>query len=555
MVTKELIDYIRSEMSRGVPKDRIRDMLLKSEWDSKDIDEAEEVIADSPAVATKPAMTTVVTPVMPTTPVIEPISEPILKPISEPISVPEIKKLEVVSGTIHPVTSAKLLATLNAFQTKPAEKPRRSKSFLRKLLIPMIIFLTLISGGAVYGFYTGYLVPLSIIGGGVFQSVQEAKSATFDTTVTIDASAVKQETSSLNMLPGYSPNMSLTASGVYDISSSSNPTFSATVSLKAGTFSMSADTKLVSNIFYIKATDFPLVPFFDITTSKDTWLSLSTEGGEEQKNIFPLTTSPITNPLSLEGLTDEQKAHIATMLESAHVINVTKREKPEEIDGVPAYHVSFDLNLSNITQFFLDLELYVRSISNNNPALSAFSTASFSESLNNIKSFAGEVWIGRKDYLPYKVVINMASQEGKDSNSIVKMNITSLFKNWNAPVTIEAPKDSIPLMSFIENTVQRAQNKSLDALLLTKLSSARADAEVYFSTHNSSYADLCTIFNVPTEKPLPSQDEGSALRCASSATAFVVYAPLAENPGSFFCIDSKGVTKELSKEPKGLVCK
>ena len=53
----------------------------------------------------------------------------------------------------------------------------------------------------------------------------------------------------------------------------------------------------------------------------------------------------------------------------------------------------------------------------------------------------GEIWIGKKDYLPYKLSLDLAIKETDLSKTSGRLSFALSLKNFNQPVRIEAPQE------------------------------------------------------------------------------------------------------------------
>jgi hypothetical protein len=291
-----------------------------------------------------------------------------------------------------------------------------------------------------------------------------------------------------------------------------------------------------------------MIPLFDLATYKDQWLSIpfdqtASDAGTAQASI-PLIGATIVNAATLSNLSLEQKQHIAEMAANGNFITVTKRFLPQKVDGVLVQHFMFTLNSEAISQFLLDLSEYA-----------AIDTAPTRESIASMRNFIGEAWIGKADTLPYKITASFDSQEGADTTSIAKTTATITFKDWNVPIVVETPVDSLPFSQFLEKSLADAQNQALDDNIRTTIADLRAEAESYFDGNNLSYKNFCKSPAYSDLLANMSEAEQKTSGCKDSVAAYLTYAKLSEATNVYFCADSTGTSIELAKPPTGLVCK
>lgn len=585
MVNKVLIDYIHSEFERGIPKETIRQMLIESGWQIADIDAGETIVYTSP----NPLPTNPVSSVAPSQPLQQPvhIQRPIqqavqqqtTQPIQQPIQKPNLaaaleahrqktaQTFQPMRPTMQfpmdqttqpaaaqPTTSQPISVqhidakyrTAEPIVTMQQHVPKKSKWRFAKVFV--VILLILISGGAAYGYYTGYFEPSAQVSGNIVTAMTEAKSVSFDIAIDSDMSQVKIENDMLSMMPGFAPTMSFMAQGVYDKSQVDNTISNAVLSFSAGTFVIGGETRFSNKNLYIKATALPMIPLFDLATYKDQWLSIpfdqtASDVSTAQASI-PLIGTTIVNAATLSNLSLEQKQHITEMAENGNFITVTKRFLPQKVGDVLVQHFAFTINTEAISQFLLELSAYA-----------AIDTAPTRESISSMRNFVGEAWIGKADHLPYKITAAFDSQEGTDPTSIAKTTFTLLFKDWNVPIAVETPVDSLPFSQFLEKSLSDAQNQAIDDNIRTTIADLRAEAESYFDGNNLSYKNFCKSPAYSDLLTNMSSEDQKTTGCRDSVAAYVTYTKLSAATGLYFCSDSTGTSIELAKPPTGLVCK
>lgn len=324
---------------------------------------------------------------------------------------------------------------------------QKNKKLLSTVLVLIVVFL---AGAGVYAYYSGYFVSFDDLSSRAFENLKSSRSARYDTTISADFSEIKDMTNdALQLIPGLAPTkVSFTVKGSYDFSNIANKKISSLISLNAGEQSvLSADLRVVENIFYgqlIKLPDFG--PMFSISGYQNRWFS------------FPLKTENV--PLSIDGsineilgissdvidkITPEQKEQINQITQNASFLKMIQKLPPETINGELSYHFSFDLDREGISEYFRLLKEYITSIGKNDSKLSSFDVSAFSDDLDKIKDFKGEIWIGRRDTLPYKMTVNFNVKPDENKNEKMKIGLVSIFSNWNQPELVVAPSESTSL--------------------------------------------------------------------------------------------------------------
>ena len=528
MVTKELLDYISSESKRGIAKDTIRNMLIQNGWEAKDVDEAErtifphtftsqETISPISPIAQQPQKTTTI----PEMVVAHNEKANLLNALQKynQEKTEHIVQAPVQSITQPVATQINMAAELADMQKYTEPK----KSGFKKVLVLIVVLLFLLSGATAYGYYAGYFVSLSKVSAEAFSNIRNTKTGSFDASIVVDNSNTDQNNNTLSMISGLDSKITFSASGSYDISKKDMTLFTGNMSISSGALSLRTEDRLVPGTLFIRATEVPVLSFFDMSSYKNQWLSFPTDGSAEANNI-PFITSSANNISVIASLSDEQKAYIANMVADSKVATISKRLSSEVMDGITMYHFAFDINKDNTVQLISDIQSYVH-----NPL---FDADSIKDSLRNVSTISGEAWVGKNDHMLYKVTMNLGNMSGQ---------IT--FKDLHDAVKVDTPDDYVPFSAFFQTSLKVSQDKNTDADTHSVLGNAQLDASTFATAHTGSFIGFCKTLTA------------TGVTCRDSAKAYVVFAPLIATANTFACADSTGAKADLPKAPTSFVCK
>lgn len=499
MVTKEVLDYIHSELARGISKETIRAMLVKSGWDMKDILQAESIAYATPQPAPQ-------------------LATPIQRPATITEALQTYKQKtgnELAPKTISQFEDKTLPMAQQPLQTLVRPQTQTVKPRWHSLKVFMSIAFVILLGVAAYAYYTGYFVSAAQMSAATTKAIHEASAATYETAITIDTTNAK-DTTAISILPELGPTMTLNTKDAFVRNGDSVHT-STVLQFASGSVLIDAETREVDNTRYIKATKLPDISLFDLSNYKDAWFSVDTAATTE----IPL---PDNIPIGASKL--------ARLVEAAQnntlPLQITQRYIPETIDGVNAYHFAFTFNNDLFSQALYDLNIDAKKVGN----------------------FRAEAWIGKNDHLPRKIVAHFTIQLGDDSASTAPVSFTAYFTSWNTPATIDAPTDATPLADAVEVSLKNAQDRSLDYNIRATIDNVHFEAEDYFDANKLSYKNLCTSANIV--ELLGGTPDAV---CRDSVGSYITYAPLSETTTGFYCIDATGIQTEIPKAPKGTICK
>lgn len=132
-----------------------------------------------------------------------------------------------------------------------------------------------------------------------------------------------------------------------------------------------------------------------------------------------------------QKLSAEQIKKLRTTAQQHQILKITRTLASEKIAGVNTYHYKFRIDkeemkklLANIGQITHDKNLTEKKL------------AEFNKNLKEVELPDGEIWIGKKDFLPYKISFSSVLIETEKSKNSDKFNFVLLFKNFNKPIKI-----------------------------------------------------------------------------------------------------------------------
>ncbi len=421
-------------------------------------------------------------------------------------------------------------------------------------ILGLVILVLVLSGGA-YAYSAGYFSSLDKISMKSFNSIKKAQSGTFDTTVTIDMSDLSKTSSGVeNILPGTTipKSVGVTMAGTYDLFDEENPKASGSISVDAGAFSVQAEIISLDKTLYGKLTKAPTLGIVvNLNSYLNKWISFSLDKELNPTQSLPFMSFMGIDQRTINSLTDEQKEKLYDITDKAQFITISKKLAPETINDVNTYHFAFDLNKEGIKKYIDEVASYIRDIGKNNSMQSSFDPKYFIETLDKIESFSGEAWIGKKDSMPYKFIIDISQKVNEVDGSLIKIKIVSIFKDWNIRKEITAPPSSQTLEQFIKsmeedenNPLGQAKLKANSASISSSLSSARAESEIYFD-QSYSYSGLCLSRKITEIKNSLSLENPKDFVCLADKNNYAISAKLPT--GGYFCVDSTGVAKNTTK--------
>lgn len=316
-------------------------------------------------------------------------------------------------------------------------------------LIPVIFVLVLLclaGGAAAYSYYTRASVTLPGLLDGYTDRTESIASMKIDMKVDVDFSEIESTTEELEFLPFLSPNdknMSFAFVASYDASNKDDLKFSSVVSATLGSLALEAEMIVLTDTMYAKLSKMPDLSFLPI--------SLALEPYENKWFSFPNDKSKVDTSILTDKFTPEEKKHIEKIFREGNTINNILRLPVETIGGEPSYHFSFDFDKEAFIASMESYKNYVDSIGKGDPEISDFHLEDLRESLDQVKDFKGEIWVARSDKLVRKLSLNFGVQPDIVKDEQVKVKIVAIVSDYNQPVSIVAPAESISFEKFISD--------------------------------------------------------------------------------------------------------
>lgn len=406
MINWELRTYIETQITRGVEESLIRKTLLDVGWRSEDVQEA--------FLAIMPLYT-----------------QPIIVPTdTQPQGVKVMPNIDVSS----------------------------KRSSMKSIFIGLTLLVFV--GGGSFAYISYVKIPSPQIAlqkmmsalGQITTLEYKVQASTEGATCTDMQYSFLGEGEAMSVCNSKKPfSNTTTISGVADITSFENPMHQLTlvsentlqneegVSEKA---SIQVDLISVQKALYIKVSNlvFPLASFFDTTLFINKWISFDIAG--LQKQYLGTDSSTNTRPISTDKVERIKEAFLNANLLS--VVDATQ----DVFEGNDVYKYTFEINQEQQKEFIMQVySILYEGVNGADGEISQENIEAISESVKNLGVIEGELWLSKKDFLPYKIVLNPDVVMYDGVFEVTSANTVLEFKNYNVPISIQAPAST---MSFNE---------------------------------------------------------------------------------------------------------
>lgn len=239
-------------------------------------------------------------------------------------------------------------------------------------------------------------------------------------------------------------------------------------------FSLAGENKIIGEDSYIKLTTIPAFPFLepffnmlglDLNQLKDQWIKLDLE--EFMKELMEISGVPVTSEMEQELEEAEQRQQEMIQKFQALIkdkkLYIVKREYPDkEVRSEKTYHYLVALNEKEIKKIIPELYKILIDTMKFGPSPTEEQWQEFQEELSReldkffakVGEISAQVWIGKKDYLLYKIKgekeIDLSKFQEQERGVVplppqskptgmITIGLEINFSNFNQPLIIEAP--------------------------------------------------------------------------------------------------------------------
>jgi hypothetical protein len=323
-------------------------------------------------------------------------------------------------------------------------------------------------------------------------------------------------------------------------------------------FGYAGERKLIGKVIYLKFNQLPENQNYFLFP-KEQWVKIDPASFVEsikkisEGGIPPEKEKEYQEQFEMINRERGNQGKLSGPLLKKEVLRVKKRMKDEKIGKIKTYHYLITLKgeeiLKIISEEMRDLTPEKRSNLEN--------LKKFYEKIGDIE---GEIWIGKRDFLLYKISLEKSLNLEKEK---ITLRINLEFSNYNSPIEINPPVESKNieeiLFSSLEEYKKEIENleaKTKDVQIISQILQIITLAKG-MKVKENSFEEICQGKTLneeisqlrEIEKEIKKlQDEKLNLSCYSSSDSFCVSVDLIQLNKGKLCIDSSENIKEIYQD-------
>lgn len=202
----------------------------------------------------------------------------------------------------------------------------------------------------------------------------------------------------------------------------------------------SIESRILKDNVYFKLnglSDLGFLGVFDLSPLSGQWIDINIKNLEKQYNLQDLEQVDFKK----KKLTEDDIKKLEEFLKEHRIFKEIEKLPSERVNGKDTHHLKFNIDKENLKNYISEIiKIYYKDIDK-----TYIEIREIQKIINNAfdtLDFSGiEVWIGKKDYLPYKfsAAIDFSDKKTKEGG---KISIFASFKNYNKPVKVEIPQNA-----------------------------------------------------------------------------------------------------------------
>lgn len=313
-----------------------------------------------------------------------------------------------------------------------------------------------------------------------------------------------------------------------------------------------------NNVMYIRINELPETDFFDLSFLTNQWVAFDFASLSEQFDMKEFEEEMAAAQQESRQNFEEWRNKIL----QANIFTITDVLPQEKIEGELSYQYKFAIDTEALLELLIEFGSDIDTVTEED-------IESYKESIDDLGSIVGKIWISKKDYLPRKLVLSANSVAQNEYDANVTIGVLMLLRNYNEPVIVETPSPVKNIEEILEeffdsmfsdltfpsevdiseqklspDALTRAQNMGSNATIKSRLANLRADAELYYDDNEFSYEGFCESTEARRLLDMPVLYTNSTTYiCNDTKTEWAASKPLLTD--EYWCVDSTGTAQSI----------
>jgi hypothetical protein len=478
MINQALFDVVKNQLASGVSEQAVKEFLRRRGTSEVEIQELFEAIAsrsvtirDIPVSSPSPEQA----PLAPLQTQDEPISLVSPEQIAQPAPMPQAVPTEPVavdmpvqseahgivrdipplqpSAPFTPFSQEQLIAAQPSmpignsiapsvvFESEgPTITPTRRKTVV--LVSAGIIGLIVLAFGGFFVYSSYFASPEKILDTMVSR-LRDVRSGEFSLDVTVVTNSMNElastSTQANPFLKAFAIQGPVTftshASGTVNVLDEQKPKFALTFTSTMdkwpmGDFVLGVEYRNIDRVNYVRLNSVPDLGFLSLSFLKNKWFKA---GDSEAKAQLGASSSNGSSSV-IPTVSQEQRDRLVAAWQAHRFLAVAEVLDSEDIDGASMHHYRLAFDKEALKQLNAETNQIL------NRSVTAVETAKVDENLDLTTINNLEIWIGKRDGLPHRFILNASLQDKGDQSKKSEVTITMGGGKFNTALDVAVPE-------------------------------------------------------------------------------------------------------------------
>lgn len=148
----------------------------------------------------------------------------------------------------------------------------------------------------------------------------------------------------------------------------------------------------------------------------------------------------------------KKQGKLKEIFQKYNIFDATEYVGSETIQGsVKTRHISFTADKEELKKFLTEAVVELGDNTASQYGMENYEKE-LEKNLDALQNVEGDIWIGKDDSFLHKMEAKIST---KDESSEGSLNFTLEFSGFNNPVSVEAPKDAVPIIDVLKNVLEK----------------------------------------------------------------------------------------------------
>jgi hypothetical protein len=216
------------------------------------------------------------------------------------------------------------------------------------------------------------------------------------------------------------------------------------------------DARTIGEVFYLRVKNLPSNSYMDLSFLENHWIKI-----DYQEIMEKLGSTDYKRELAQrqkeEQLTEDQEKQVEKVVSESKAIKIVEVLASERLEGVDTHHYQFVVDKKETVALVQKLSEII-----DTETMGRSEVEELEKSLSDMGDIGGEIWIGKEDFLLYKVQTAFKVRKSEKVQKPYSLSVVVHFRNFDQVVQIDVPFPVKTLEEMFNEFMRRVFVKSME---------------------------------------------------------------------------------------------